>query len=80
MTPGRLAHLQAEVAANDRWLRTYWPTNTPTEALRQAIRRDRKMRNAGLRQNNATNPAWDWLSGWRLSGVPKAWQLAGKPV
>jgi hypothetical protein len=61
MTPGRLAHLKLEVAANDRRLRTYQP-NVSREALRLLEHRHRKMRNVGMRPENAMNPAWDWLS------------------
>lgn len=70
MTPGRLAHLKAELAASDRTLPTR-KFNWRKEDLRQMERRHRKMRNAGMRPENAMNPAWDWISGWRLSGVPR---------
>lgn len=68
-TPGRLAHLKAEIAASDRTL-PLRKFNYRNEDLRQMGRRSRKMRNAGMRPENAMNPAWDWLSGGRLSRLP----------
>lgn len=61
LTPGRLAHLQAELASVDRRLLTR-EFNWTKENLRQATRHDRKMRNCGMRPENALNPAWDWIS------------------
>lgn len=68
-SPGRLAHIEASVTADNRTLpfRRFSPSN---EALRQMERRFRKMRNAGMRPENAMNPAWDWPSGGRLSRLP----------
>jgi hypothetical protein len=61
-----LAHLELEIAANERRLRAYVPS-VRREDLRQLERRFRKMRNCGMRPENAMNPAWDWTHPSRLS-------------
>jgi len=70
VSPARLAHLKAEIVATDRALAAR-QFNWRKEDVRQMERRHRKMRNAGMRPENAMNPAWDWISGWRLSGLPR---------